>query len=90
MTFEAFLEHYFTSRLNQCPKIIEDVDIRISNITFGFDNAKILELLTKRGSLITKGELEKVPAINTEIDTLCKTKKTELTRPVAAFITFQR
>jgi hypothetical protein len=90
MTFEAFLEHHFTLKLNQLPKVLEDVDIRIANITFGFDNAKILSLLTQRGTLITKGELEKLPAINAEIDKLCKTKKTELTRPVAAFITFQR
>lgn len=46
MTFEAFLEHYFTTRLNMCPKILEDVEIRVANITFGFDNPKILDLLT--------------------------------------------
>lgn len=38
VTFEAFLEHYFTRRLNRCPKITEDVEIRVANITFGFAN----------------------------------------------------
>lgn len=38
VTFEAFLEHYFTRKLNRCPKVIEDVEIRVANITFGFCN----------------------------------------------------
>ena len=45
VTFEAFLEHYFTRKLNRVPKIIEDVDIRIANITFGFANQELLAVL---------------------------------------------
>lgn len=30
-----------------------------------------------------------MPAINEKLDELCKDKKTELIRPVAAFITFE-
>jgi hypothetical protein len=47
-------------------------------------------LLTQRGSIITSGELEKIPAVNKKIDDLIKDKRTELIRPVAAFITFER
>ena len=44
----------------------------------------------KRGALIAKGKFEKVPPINEEIEELAKEKKDEFTRPVAAFITFER
>jgi len=45
-------------------------------------------LLTERGSLVTSGKLEKVPAVNEKIEELIKENKTDLVRPVAAFITF--
>jgi len=90
VTFEAFLEHYFTRKLNRVPKVIEDVEIRIANITFGFANQQLLHLLKERGSLIAKGKFEKVPPINEKIERLSKEKKDEFTRPVAAFITFER
>lgn len=67
-----------------------DCHIKIANITFGFDNAEMLTLLSERGSLITSGKLEKVPPINDKIEALSKEKKTEWIRPVAAFITFDR
>ena len=38
VTFEAFLEHYFTMKLNALPKVLENCEIRIANITFGFNN----------------------------------------------------
>jgi hypothetical protein len=40
--------------------------------------------------LIAKGKFEKVPPINEKIEELAKEKKDEFTRPVAAFITFER
>lgn len=89
VTFEAFLEDTLCKRLNKCPKINHDQDIRIANISFGFDNPSLLDLLTQRGALITAGKLEKVPDINEKIDQLCKDKKTDLIRPVAAFVTFE-
>lgn len=78
-----------SEKLNALPKINEDIPIRIANITFGFDNAEMLDLLTQRGSLITAGKLEKLPPLNEKIDQICKDKKTEIIRPVAAFITFE-
>lgn len=90
VTFEAFLEHYFTRKLNRVPKIIEDVDIRIANITFGFANQELLAILKERGALVAKGKFEKVPPLNEKIEKISKEKKDEMVRPVAAFLTFER
>lgn len=46
VTFEAFLEHLMCKKLNQLPKVHRDIEVRIANITFGFDNAEMLDLLT--------------------------------------------
>ena len=89
-TFEAFLEIKLCEKLNQCPKVNHDCEIKIANITFGFDNAEMLSLLTERGSLIASGKLEKVPPINDKIEEKSKANKTEWIRPVAAFITFDK
>ncbi len=72
------------------PKLIEDVDIKISNITLGFNNPELLKLLISRGSLITAGKLTKVAELNDKIEKYVKDHKDELTKPVAAFITFER
>lgn len=90
VTFEAYLEHVLCKKLNALPKIHDDIEVRVANITFGFNNAEMLDLLTQRGTLLTKGQLEKVPDLNDKIDRLCKDQKTELIRPVAAFITFEQ
>jgi len=90
LTFEAFIEHYFTRKLNRVPWILEDVEIRIANITLAFDNPKLLGLLKDRGSYIAKSKYSKVPAINEEIGKLINESKSELIRPVSAFISFER
>ena len=46
------------------PKLVEDVDIKISNITLGFNNPELLKLLIKRGSMITAGKMTKISEIN--------------------------
>jgi len=75
VTFEAFLEHYLTRKLNRMPKIIEDVEIKIANISFGFANQELLHLLKQRGSMIAVGKFEKVPALNEKIQELSNEKK---------------
>ena len=72
------------------PKLVEDVDIKISNITLGFNNPELLKLLIKRGSMITAGKITKISEINEKIEKYIKENQKELTRPVAAFITFER
>jgi hypothetical protein len=64
VTFEVFLEQYFTDKLNNMPKIQDDIPIRVASISFGFDNHKLIHLLTHRGTLVTEGKLEKLPEIN--------------------------
>lgn len=90
MTFEAFLEHHLCKKLNELPQVHEDCEIRIANISFGFDNQELIRLLTERGGLITKGQMDKVPECNEKIDAIGKDKRTEFIRPVAAFITFEK
>ena len=46
------------------PKIIEEVDIKIANITLALNDPDLLKLLIKRGSLITEGKLTEVPKLN--------------------------
>lgn len=84
------MEHQLTRRLNKCRPILEDVEIRIANITFAFANEELLGLLKKRGGYVASGKLHKVPELNEKIDTLCKANKAEYTRPVTAFVTFER
>ncbi len=50
------------------PKIIEDVDIKIANITLALNNPKLLNLLIKRGSKIAEGKMTEVPKLNEEIE----------------------
>lgn len=62
VTFEAFLEKHICEFLSKRPKINkEEAQIRIAQVTFGFDNPKLLSELNSRGALITKGKLEKLP-----------------------------
>ena len=77
-------------KLNSMPKLFEEVDIKISNITLGFNNPELLKLLISRGSLITAGKFTKVAELNEKIEKYVKDHKDELTKPVAAFITFER
>jgi hypothetical protein len=69
---------------------LEDVEIRIANITFGFDNKELLLLLKERGSYVAVGKFEKLPAINEKIQKAIEEKRTKFIRPVTAFITFER
>lgn len=46
------------------PYVYEDTNIKIAKISFGFNNKELLSLLTERGSIITSGKLEKIPALN--------------------------
>ena len=72
------------------PKVIEDVEIRIANITFAFANEELISLLNERGAYVASGKLSKVPKINEKIHKLALEKKDEYTRPVTAFVTFER
>eukprot|EP00347_Sterkiella_histriomuscorum_P002409 403368266 len=67
----------------------EDQEIRVTNITFAFNNVDLLKLLSQRGMLVTKALHEKVKVLDQKINQLKDQKRDQLTRPVAAFITFE-
>jgi len=62
------------------PYIYEDIDIKIAKISFGFNNKELLSLLTERGSIITSGELEKIPKSTSSVRRRGKRKKRRLMR----------
>lgn len=63
--------------------------MKIANITFAFNNAKLIKLLRKRGSAIAEGNFFKLPEIDEQINELKETDLQSLTKPVTAFITFE-
>ena len=63
--------------------------MRIANITFAFNNAKLIGLLRQRGAQVAAGQFRKLPAIDEKINELKEKDLQSLTKPVAAFITFE-
>ena len=55
MQFENYLEDELIKKLNTFPHVINDINVSFANVTFAYDNAALLRLLTVRGSLITSG-----------------------------------
>eukprot|EP00347_Sterkiella_histriomuscorum_P007945 403346963 len=64
-------------------------NIKISTIAFAFDNVKLISLLQQRGMMVTKVLPDKVKQIDERINKYKADKKDRITRPVAAFITFE-
>ena len=75
-------------QLNKFTYVINDIEVGFANITFAYDNPELLNLLATRGSAVTSGKFDKLPAINEKLQELKDTKKNKLIRPVAAFLTF--
>lgn len=67
----------------------EPFDVKIANITFAFNNAKLLKLLRKRGSCVAAGMFKDLPKVDEQINKLKETELNSLTAPVSAFITFE-
>lgn len=63
--------------------------MKIAHISFGYDNAALLNLLLQRGALLTKGKYDKITKIDKKIDDLITEEDEKLQRPVNAFITFE-
>ena len=67
----------------------KDLDkIEIAEITFAFNNSKLIKLLRKRGTAIINQQFNKQKKIEKEIMKLKKEDYDALTVPVCAFITF--
>ena len=67
MQFENLLEKELLEKLNSFSHILNDIQCGLSNITFAYDNAELLNLLAVRGTLITSGKFDKVPAVNKKL-----------------------
>ncbi|CDW71360.1 UNKNOWN [Stylonychia lemnae] len=63
--------------------------IRISMITFAFDNSDLINLLKKRGLAIQQENYNKMREINMKIDHLKQKFLEKYNRPVTAFLTFE-
>ena len=88
MQFENYLEKQLIEKINQFDHVINNIQVGFANITFAYDNAELLKLLTVRGGLITQGKFDKLPAVNKMLQNLKETQSDKLIRPVTAFLTF--
>ena len=64
MQFENYLESELIAKMNTFPHVINNIEVGFANVTFAYDNQQLLRLLSVRGSFITSGKFDKVPAIN--------------------------
>lgn len=73
------IEKEILIKLNALPKIIhEDKNLKIAHISFSYANREVIDLLMKRGSLITKGYYDKLNKSNQAIEQSVKANKDEL------------
>ena len=66
-----------------------DQNVKIAYISFVFDNCNVMKKLQTRGFLITQAQHDKVATIEQEINQMISGNFESLSRPVAAFITFE-
>lgn len=93
--FRDFLLEELETRLTRLPDLqYEDNPpdrIRISMMTFAFDNAELINLLKKRGQFVKFEKYDDMRAVNEKINSLKsdKNKLEQFYRPVTAFLTFE-
>jgi hypothetical protein len=68
---------------------IKDAKVEIAQISFAYDNKKLMDLLVKRGSILQKSDINKIAALDKEILELTKQEDIiKFKRPVSCYITF--
>ena len=90
--FHTMFEEEVEKVINKEDKVLggdNGGEIRITNITFAFNNVKILKLLLQRGKLLANAKMEQIKKIDEDINFYKETELYEITRPVAAFVTFE-
>jgi len=91
--FEEYLKKHFEDIVSQQPSVLfpneEPSRVAIANITFAFKNANLIKLLRKRGAAVAAGQFRLLPAVDEKINELKEKNLQSLTKPVAAFITFE-
>lgn len=94
-SFRDYLQQVLEERLTRLPDLgYEDPApdrIRISMISFAFDNAALINLLRARGTCIKFENYDGMRALNVKINELKSTpeKVKAMNRPVTAFLTFE-
>lgn len=66
-----------------------NLEIKIVDIAFAYNNAKLISLLQERGKCIVYQKYERMHEIENEISELKKNQYDDFTKPVCAFITFE-
>lgn len=87
--FTRYLKEEVERILNNKPPVIEDGDVEVSNITFAFNNHKMINTLRKRGQAIIKANDEQEEEFNKEMDRLKDENLEDFTTPISAFISFE-
>lgn len=64
-----YLETEILRRIVNLPQVVRaEPNLRIAHISFAYDNKDLIELLIKRGTIISKGQFSKLKDINEKID----------------------
>lgn len=90
-SFESYLKDEFERIVQNEPGVLTNdyQEIKIANITFAFNNQKLLNLLRQRGTALTNANKKALVIIDDKINTLKETQLDDLIKPVSAFITFE-
>ena len=67
--FEDYLKHHFENLVSLQPSVLNpELDppprAKIANITFAFNNSKLIKLLKKRGAIVATGNFTKLQAVD--------------------------
>lgn len=91
--FRKYLQNELENNFSRLPDLgFEDQRverIKISMLTFAFDNADLINLLKQRGLAIKLEKYDKMREINKKIDELKQKNLEKYNRPVTAFLTFE-
>lgn len=89
--FEEFIRKEIEAIVSQRPQELKHAsgEIRVSHITFAFNNVPVIKLLQERGNHITRAEPLKVAEVDAKLNSMKIEHLERITRPVAAFITFE-
>lgn len=91
--FRNYLQQQLEDNFSKLPDLgFEDEPvsrIKISMMTFAFDNSQLINLLKQRGLAIKLEKYDKMREINKKIDNLKAANLSKYNRPVTAFLTFE-
>lgn len=86
------LERILTDKLNELKPTNDNLkvhEVKIADIVFAFNNARLISLLRLRGGHIVFQRYDKMREVEAQISELKSNEYESLTKPVHAFITFE-